>query len=279
MYDSLGRLRTVRVRARREVRRATPRRHSRKRRRGVGQRRRSSKMASATPSGSSSSAASLAALMNRRTLEPSFLPGRLSTPVATSTPHGCTRCTASATFSGVRPPARMHPTVERQPLGQHPVEDLTRAAAGGRVDEDGVGRGVLGHPVEHAVTGRERLDQELHPLADPLALGRGLVAVELHRVEPGGVDHLDHPLGRLVAEDADGHDLGRQPPGDVTGLGDGDLAGRSGGEVEADRVGAHGHREERVLLVGHPADLDEHACNGTGRARSGRVFRSAVRRR
>ena len=115
-------------------------------------------------------------------------------------------------------------------------------------------------PVEHAVAGREGLDEELHPLADPLALGRGLVAVQLHGVQAGGVDHLDHPLGRLVAEHADGHDLGRQPAGDVAGLGDRDLAGRAGAKTNPTRVGAHGHREQRVLLAGDPADLDEHGA-------------------
>src|SRR5512139_2609711 len=35
----------------------------------------------------------------------SFLPGSDSTPEATSTPQGCTCRTASATFSGVNPPA------------------------------------------------------------------------------------------------------------------------------------------------------------------------------
>src|SRR5688500_13950692 len=43
--------------------------------------------------------------MNLRTSVGSFTPGADSTPVATSTPHGRTRSTASATLSGVRPPA------------------------------------------------------------------------------------------------------------------------------------------------------------------------------
>lgn len=50
--------------------------------------------------------AALAARMNPRTFTASFLPGADSTPVETSTPYGRTRRTASATFSGVNPPAR-----------------------------------------------------------------------------------------------------------------------------------------------------------------------------
>jgi hypothetical protein len=46
-----------------------------------------------------------AAATNARTLPRSFTPGALSTPLATSTHHGSTRRTASATLSGVSPPA------------------------------------------------------------------------------------------------------------------------------------------------------------------------------
>src|SRR5579863_5066635 len=42
---------------------------------------------------------------NRRTFSASFFPCAASTPLATSTPHGCNVAMASRTFSGVRPPA------------------------------------------------------------------------------------------------------------------------------------------------------------------------------
>src|SRR5690349_18481284 len=48
-----------------------------------------------------------AAAMNVLTLCGSFLPGADSTPLETSTAYGFTRRTASATFSGERPPARI----------------------------------------------------------------------------------------------------------------------------------------------------------------------------
>src|SRR5690606_24075133 len=51
--------------------------------------------------------AARAASTNARTLLGSLRPGADSTPEATSTPHGRTTRTASPTFSGVRPPARM----------------------------------------------------------------------------------------------------------------------------------------------------------------------------
>src|SRR4051794_4966097 len=55
----------------------------------------------------SSARADLTASMNRRTLSGSLRPGDDSTPLATSTIHGRTIRSRSATFSGVRPPARM----------------------------------------------------------------------------------------------------------------------------------------------------------------------------
>ena len=76
-------------------------------------------------------------------------------------------------------------------------------------------------------------------------------------VQAGGVDHLDHPTRRLVPEQAQRHDLGREAAGDVADLAHRDLAGRRG-EHEADGVGAHGHRQQGVLLVGDAADLHEH---------------------
>ena len=48
-----------------------------------------------------------AAAMKRDILAMSFTPGDDSTPLATSTAYGRTARTAAATFSGVRPPARM----------------------------------------------------------------------------------------------------------------------------------------------------------------------------
>src|SRR5258706_1234471 len=48
----------------------------------------------------------LAASMKALTFAWSFIPGDASTPLETSTPYGRTRRTASATFSGVSPPAR-----------------------------------------------------------------------------------------------------------------------------------------------------------------------------
>ena len=54
---------------------------------------------------------------NRFTLSGSFFPGDRSTPVDTSTPHGSTAFTASATLSGSRPPAR----ISRFPSGTSPA--------------------------------------------------------------------------------------------------------------------------------------------------------------
>ena len=160
--------------------------------------------------------------MKRLTLRASFFPGADSTPVATSTPHGVTVCTASATLSGVEPAGEDHAHPFRQLADQRPVEEVP--GSGRRpVDEDRVG-GQRRRRGDQRRTGRVRLDEEAHCLGD-LAddVGR-LVAVQLGAFDPGAVDDLDHSLGMLVAEHADGHDLRRQAAGDVVDLLDGHLA-------------------------------------------------------
>ena len=66
---------------------------------------------------------------------------------------------------------------------------------------------------------------------------------------------------------------------DVGGAGHGEEPGRRRHEVEADGVGAHGHREEGVLLRGDAADLDEHAVEATDAARGDRRPIAPDRRR
>ena len=81
--------------------------------------------------------------------------------------------------------------------------------------------------------------------------------MELDGLDAGAVSDLDHTAGKLVAEHADGEDLGWQPAGDVVHLLRRDLP-RRGSEDEADGIGTHRHREQRVVLVGDAADLHEH---------------------
>jgi len=69
---------------------------------------------------------------------------------------------------------------------------------------------------------------------------------------------LCYAFGTLVTEDADGHRAGGEPPDDVPGGVHADLPAAAGGEVEAERIGAEGDGEERVVLVRDAADLDEH---------------------
>src|SRR5690349_723119 len=82
--------------------------------------------------------------------------------------------------------------------------------------------------------------------------------MELCRPQTGAMDGVDDPFWMLVAEDADGQDLRREAAGDVVHLLSRDLPRRRS-EHEADGVGAHGDGEQRVVLVGDPADLHEHA--------------------
>ena len=58
-----------------------------------------------------------------------------------------------------------------------------------------------------------------------------LVAVELGAASPACWTIVDHALGRLVAEHADGEDLRRQPLDDVGGPTGGDLA-RDGAKMK-----------------------------------------------
>src|SRR5690606_2113794 len=142
------------------------------------------------------------------------------------------------------------------------VEDLAAAGAG-RVEHDHVGAVLLG-PGQGGVPTGEGPDHERHPLAHPAGLLDRLPAVELGGPQPRLVRELHDPRRRLVAEDPDREDLRRQALGDVRGPRRGDEPRRRRHEVEADGVGAHGHREQRVLLGGDPADLHEHAGKPTG---------------
>ena len=93
-----------------------------------------------------------------------------STPLDTSTPHGRTSRIASPTLCGGEPAGEQEAHAARRALGEPPVEHPARTGIG-RVDEDHVGRAVR-RGRERGIAGRERLDHELHPLADPLHLGR-----------------------------------------------------------------------------------------------------------
>ena len=77
---------------------------------------------------------------------------------------------------------------------------------------------ISGEPAGYALT---RKRTALATSADDV--GR-LVAVQLGTFDPGAVDDVDHSLGMLVTEHADGHDLRRQAAGDVVDLLDGHLA-------------------------------------------------------
>ena len=69
-----------------------------------------------------------AARMKARILSGSFTPGALSTPEETSTPGARVMRSASATFSGIRPPDSMNGIVGSRSVEQVPVERLAEAA-------------------------------------------------------------------------------------------------------------------------------------------------------
>ena len=158
---------------------------------------------------------SRASSTNRRSLRASLRPepGVVSTPVATSTPHGRTRRIACATFSPLRPPARSRRTPGGHRVGERPVERGARPGVVG-VDQHDVDRTVADRG-ERGIAGGEGLDHERHPLADPAHVGQRLAAVELRAAEAERVDDLDDPLLGLVAEHADGDHTGREAVEDL----------------------------------------------------------------
>ena len=248
---------------------------------GVGRRRSVDRRRSrrrSTALGSSSSAASLAALMNRMHLRARPCgPGGARRRSTRRRPRAAPGATASATFSGVRPPAR----ITRRSSGSRSAsaQSKTWPEPGVRPSRSGWRRPrrtrrpgrACGSPAAKAWIRnctRSRIHSPSAGVSWPCSCTRA---------EPGGVDHLDHPLGRLVAEHADGHDLGRQPADDVAGLGRRRSGGATGANIEPDRVGAHGHREQGVLLVGDAADLHEHrAATVPARAEPVRLVRSSL---
>ena len=168
--------------------------------------------------------AARAARMKSRSLIGSFLPGSDSTPVATSTPHGPDPIDGLGHVRRRQPSGQDDAAADGRALGQRPVEHLARPGRR-RVDHDRVGAVVIG-AIEARVPRRERLDHHRHPGPDPPGLLGRLPAVQLGGPQPGVEADRHHPLGHLVAEHADGEDLGRQPAGDVAGSGQRDLPWR-----------------------------------------------------
>ena len=173
---------------------------------------------------------------------------------------------ASPTLSGVRPPAR----ITRRPAASRSasVQSKTSPEPGvRRVDQDGVDRRTR-RPGRGGGRRRAKAWMRNGTRAGPRpprpgSRGRGAA----RRARPGVLDDLDDPLGALVAEHADGRGSRAAAAGRCRGR----CRGRSGAATEAkiepDRVGAHRHGEEGVLLVGDPTDLHEHAADATARPR------------
>ena len=213
---------------------------------------------------SSSRAAARAASMNRRSLRGSLRPGATSTPLDTSTPHGRTSRIASPTLCDVEPAGEQHAHAARRAFGEPPVEDTARTRIG-RVDEDHVGRAV-GRGRERGIAGRERLDHEPHALADPLHLAARLTPWSCTACNPTRDATSTTCAGRSS----------RNTPTVITSRGSRFTMSRTASalhlpaarrEHEAERVGAERDREQRVVLVGDPADLDEHVSPASGLSR------------
>ena len=101
---------------------------------------------------------------------------------------------ASATLSGVRPPASRI----RSPDGAPSASDQSNTWPEPGLAESSITTSApyVGGAGERGVAGGEGLDDERDPLADPRGLGGGLVAVQLGGAQAGLLHELDDPLRR-----------------------------------------------------------------------------------
>ena len=153
-----------------------------------------------------------------RSLAASFLPGRDSTPLATSTAKGRTARMASATFSGSEPTGKDDAVGLSKRAGLDPVRRDTRAAeltgAGGIEKEGGggtVARKSCGRtPLLHA----QRFDDGEFSgnFSDGL---RSFVTMELSRRKTQSLREGDNRLRSPVDENTDGGNEGREFAEDV----------------------------------------------------------------
>ena len=196
-------------------------------------------------------------------------PAAASTPLDTSTPHGRTSADRVADVVG-REAAReqdAHRRSARPRRGASRTPCPTRARASRR---GSMSAGLLAAARERGIAGRERLDHELHALADPLHLAtpaRGRAAAR--RAGRRGPTISTIAFGPLVAEHADGRAPRAAAAARCRGPSRRSTCRAARREHEAERVGVERGREQRVVLVGDPADLDEHALLPGLRRRSG----------
>ena len=197
--------------------------------------------------------------MNRRSLRGSLRPGRgLDAARHVDAPRPHERGSRRRRCRGVSPPASRMRTPPGAPSASR--QSKTRPEPGSGESTRMTSAGLLAARRERGIAGRERLDHELHPLADPPHLGRAARGRAAARRAARRAPTISTIRARaLVAEHADGVHLARQPPHDVADGRRASTCRAARREHEAERVGAERDREQRVVLVRDPADLDEHA--------------------
>src|SRR5262249_45106764 len=146
-------------------------------------------------------------------------------------------------------------------LPGRPIEEIGRAGVGR--EDAGIDPGA----------GSKRLVPA--PRVAPALLGP-LVAVELERRQARGVDGVHDGGGRLVHENTDPRDKGRELRDDPSRLARRNVARRLLPEDEADRVHAQEHRLNGVALLRDAADLDlRHGDRSSASAAPGSFARSS----
>ena len=188
-----------------------------------------------------------AARTNAATRPGSLRPGDDSTPLATSTIHGRTWPIRPATFSGVRPPARMRlgrggRTWRRS--GGDRVPGPSGLAGDMGIDEHGVGGAAqLLRPAQIPQHARDRLGVSEAERADDAEVsegdevGRRLVPVQLDGPQPDAIGQGGDLIGRTIDEQAHRVRGGGEGGDDLRGERGLDPTGGARVEVQADPVG------------------------------------------
>ena len=201
--------------------------------------------------------------MNAATAAGSFTPGRISTPLATSTPSAPVAAIAAATLIGVSPPASKNGRRARRAINAHGAATPAAAEA---VDERVV-EPQRRRPARLVVE-RRFVAHANH--ADDLRPGHGrerrrrLVAVKLRAVQRQLVDPARDLVSRRADEHADLQHPSRNRGDHTLRVGRRDESLRPRPQVDADRVGACRGRHRRVLGRGHAADLHERGRHSPG---------------
>ena len=170
---------------------------------------------------------------------------------------------ASPTLSGVSPPASRRRTPPGAPSASRQSKTLPEPGVG-RVDEDRRRPGCSPRPRARDRRPRTPGSRSARARGSTAPRRCGSRPCSCTACSPTARRDLDDVLGPLVAEHADGAAPRAGSRLTMSRTVSGCHLPRARREHEAERVGAERDREQRVVLVRDPADLDEHASSLLG---------------